>query len=169
MEVKEKKAEIIIKSMKYDCRELKGADKLTLEELSAFKPTEYIEDSCVGVLRLIGERTAIVYNENEKSGMEGTRSIISFVAEDVKSLKIMRSGTVRTVFELSPGKQSKAKYETSFFNFSMLLNTIEVSNTVTENGGELFIDYILEIPFTQNERTLMTLTVTPCADEYPLH
>ena len=51
----------------------------------------------------------------------------------------------------------------------MLLNTLSVSNSVTDDGGELFIDYILEIPFTQKERTLMTVTVTPCADEYPLH
>lgn len=161
MEKSAKQIYINISSVKYDCAELKEALTLSTESLFTLKPTDHIEVETEGELRVIGKRYSVVYNEDDKTGMPGTRSILSFLDDERESVKIMRSGTLRSSFDVSRGHTSKTNYTTSFFNFDMNVIGCGVINKITESGGELILDYILEIPYTLKERTLLTLTVKP--------
>lgn len=164
METAEKKVYITINSIKYDCTELKGAELLPHEALSSIKATDHIEVETEGALRIVGKRLSVVYYEDNKSGMAGTRSIISLL-DGGESAKIMRSGTVRSAFDVEKGKTVKTDYTTSFFKFSMNITGYRVINKLTENGGEIVLDYLLDVPYTLKERTLLTVTVTPKNDK----
>ncbi len=158
METVEKKVYITINSIKYDCTELRGAELLPHEALSTIKATDHIEVETEGELRIVGKRLSVVYYEDNRSGMSGTRSIISLL-EGGEAVKIMRSGTVRSVFDVEKGKTVKTDYTTSFFKFSMNVTGYCVINKLTDHGGELILDYLLDVPYTLKERTLLTVTV----------
>lgn len=160
METAVKKVDITISSIKYDCAELKGAELLPHEALPSIKATDHIEVETEGELRIVGRRLSVVYYEDDRSGMAGTRSIISLL-EGEESVKIMRSGTMRSAFEVEQGKTVKTDYTTSFFKFSMNITGYRVINKLTDRGGELVLDYLLDVPYTVKERTLLSVTVKP--------
>ena len=99
MESRNKQIVIKIRSLKYNCEELPGAEGVRIDKLVEYTPTEIIEDKVDGQLREDENRIIIVYNETEASGMAGTRSMISFDPRDRQSVKIIRSGTVRSNFD----------------------------------------------------------------------
>jgi len=168
MESHNKPVTIKIRSLKYDCSELPGAEQVKIDKLVEYTPTEIIEDTVEGQLRADTNRIIVVYNETEASGMAGTRSMISFDPRDSQSLKIIRSGTVKSNFDFQEGKTSSSRYTTSFFNFDMKVHTVTVDNNLTENGGRLMLDYVMEIPYSMKDRMLLTLDVKEKEDEYPI-
>lgn len=165
METIEKKVIISIYSRKYNCDELKEADKVPAFLLDTLKPTDRFEAETEGILRSLGKRTSLIYNEDEKSGTSGTRTIISFTEDEREKIKIMRCGTVRSTLDIEIGRQTESKYTTSFFNFTLNITGYSCQNKLTSSGGELKLDYLMNIPYTLKERTLISISAKLSSDD----
>lgn len=80
------------------------------------------------------------YEESEITGMEGTTTEFHFSPAEVT---ITRKGTVTSKMVFIEGRQNLFLYETPFGSATLGVDTRKITNTLTEHGGELDIDYSL--------------------------
>ena len=95
-----------------------------------------------GTLRREKEGYTIAYQETELTGLEGTTTKLRIEGPKVT---LLRQGSVnsRTVFEV--GRKHLSMYETPYGALAVGIETRRMKNTVDEAGGELEIDYAIEI------------------------
>lgn len=80
------------------------------------------------------------YEESEITGMEGTTTEFHFSPAEVT---ITRKGSISSKMIFVEGKQNVFLYETPFGSATLGIDTRKITNTLTEHGGELDIDYAL--------------------------
>lgn len=80
------------------------------------------------------------YEESEITGMEGTTTEFSFSPAEVT---ITRKGTVSSKMIFIEGRQNVFLYETPYGSATLGIDTRKITNTLTEHGGVLDIDYAL--------------------------
>lgn len=80
------------------------------------------------------------YEESEITGMEGTITEFRFTPTKVT---ITRKGNIVSRMEFVVGKQNVFLYETPYGSASMGVDTHKITNSLSEHGGELDIDYSL--------------------------
>jgi uncharacterized beta-barrel protein YwiB (DUF1934 family) len=114
-----------------------------------------------GVIRQNGNRIELEYFETELTGMEGSCTSISFERENPGIVSMIRTGTVITALVFEEGKRHICAYNTDFTAFEICVKANKVENNMTENGGELMLDYGVEFRGAATERTLVKLTATP--------
>ena len=103
-------------------------------------------------------RTEISYEETELTGMEGSRTIISYTMADKGVVTMMRTGAVSTALVFEKGKRHHCVYQTPYMPFEICVRTIKVENKILENGT-LKLDYFIEIRGAKAERTKFELTI----------
>lgn len=84
----------------------------------------------------------ITYRESELTGMEGIKTILT---ADNEKIIITRQGEYKTQLILEEGKRHLCPYFTPFGEMMMGVNTGLIKNTLKAGGGELTVDYTLEI------------------------
>lgn len=84
----------------------------------------------------------IVYKESEITGMEGTTTTIK-ITNNV--ISIIRFGNVCSNLTFEKDKKNVSNYQTQFGIFETSVMATEIRNTITENGGELYIEYEVEV------------------------
>lgn len=89
-----------------------------------------------------GNTYFITYKESEVTGMEGTTTTVK-ISEGVVTL--MRFGAVNSQFIFEQGQKHLSYYDTSFGTFTVGVYTNEVDVKVDDEGGEIKVDYRLEI------------------------
>lgn len=89
-----------------------------------------------------GDAYFITYKESEVTGMEGTTTTLK-IANGVVTL--MRFGSVNTQFIFEPGQKHLTHYDTNYGTFTMGVYANEVDVKVNDQGGEIKVDYLLEI------------------------
>lgn len=96
-----------------------------------------------GVLRQEGEgRYTISYQETELTGLEGTTTVVQV---DGGRVTLLREGSVNSQMVFEEGCRHLSMYETPYGALSVGINTRRMKNTVGEDGGDLEIDYAVEI------------------------
>ena len=110
-----------------------------------------------------GIRVAISYDEGELSGMEGSRTTISYQKNEPGVITMLRTGSVKTALLFEKGRCHECVYQTPLAPFDVCVQTDEVNNSL-EGMGVLYLDYILELKGAQPQRTKMTLTLLPSFD-----
>jgi len=158
-----------IKSQRYD---VEGSlfSKLLAEnedgdidlDLSEFDPSECdseaIELSTEGVLTLDERRVELSYEESQLTGMEGSRTSVSFEPQQEGLVTMTRDGSVSTTLVFEQGRRHHCVYNTPIMPFEVCVRTLKVENNILREGT-LKLDYIIEIRGAQAERTKFELLV----------
>ena len=72
---------------------------------------------------------------------------------------LLRAGSVNAQMVFEEGRRHLSMYETPYGSLSVGINTRRVKNTVGEGGGELEIDYAVEIDNLLVGRNLFRMNV----------
>lgn len=122
--------------------------------------SEELEMDSEGVLRISDERVEIEYFETELTGMEGACTSITYERSNPGLITMLRTGCVETVLVFEEGQRNVCSYNTPEMSFELTVRTWDVSNRMTENGGEIELDYSLEFRGSPTEHTGIKLEVT---------
>ena len=120
---------------------------------------EHSEMSVEGRYHDDGTRVAISYDESELSGMEGSRTTISFQKAEPGVVTMLRTGSVKTALLFEQGRRHECVYQTPLAPFDVCVQTNAVKNAI-ETMGTLDLDYIVELKGAQAERTKMRILIS---------
>ena len=84
----------------------------------------------------------ISYQESELTGLEGTTTRVHI---DGGRVTLLREGNTNSQMVFEEGRRHLSMYETPYGALSIGVNTRRMRSTVGEAGGELEIDYAIEI------------------------
>ena len=84
----------------------------------------------------------ISYRETELTGLEGTTTRLHI---DGGRVTLLREGSTNSQMVFEEGRRHLSMYETPYGALSIGVNTKRMRSTVDEAGGDLEIDYAIEI------------------------
>ena len=157
-----------IKSVRFEMPELLFAQAVSeaAEEMPEIKITEEMlsvaegdemEINTDGKLDKSDGRIEFSYDESELTGMEGSKTAISYAVADPSIVTMMRSGSVSTSLVFEQGKRHRCVYKTPYMPFEVCVHTLKVDNKL-DTEKTLYIDYIIEIRGAKAERTKLKMT-----------
>ena len=135
-----------------DMPELKITD-----EMLAVAEGEALEVNTSGVLTAEDGRIEFSYDESELTGMQGSKTAISYAEDNPALVTMMRSGSVSTSLVFEQGKRHHCVYKTPYMPFEVCVHTLKVDNKL-DTDKTLYIDYIIEIRGAKAERTKLQMT-----------
>lgn len=113
------------------------------KQLYAESAPEEMELVTSGTLKGDGRgRYTISYQESELTGMEGTTTRL--LIEDGR-VTLLREGSTNSQMVFEEGRRHLSMYETPYGALSIGVNTRRMRSTLGETGGDLEIDYAIEI------------------------
>lgn len=89
-----------------------------------------------------GNTYYVTYKESEVTGMDGTTTTLK-ITDGIVTL--MRFGNVNTQFIFEEGQKHVSYYDTQYGTFTVGVMTHAVTVDVDDAGGEIRVDYQLEI------------------------
>ena len=125
--------------------------KVTITMKSVSDPVgetpDIIELITEGTLRELKEGGAngweISYNDSEATGFEGAVTTVSCIGEELASMT--RSGAYETKLIIEKDRRHHCSYGTQFGQFLMGISATRIINRMTENGGELYFKYTIDV------------------------
>ncbi len=84
----------------------------------------------------------ISYQESELTGLEGTTTKLHICGGKVT---LLREGSINSQMVFEEGRRHLSMYETPYGELSIGVNTKRMRSTLGEAGGDLEIDYAIEI------------------------
>jgi len=84
----------------------------------------------------------LTWEESELTGMEGTRTSLTVLPHAVT---LSREGTLNTRMEFEEGKKHYFLYDTPFGSATLGLNTHRIRNGLGYHGGDIEIDYVVDM------------------------
>lgn len=128
------------------------------EDINLAAEGENIEISTDGELCIGDQRVEISYDETELTGMEGSKTSISYDKNDTGIITMVREGTVSTALVFEQGKRHHCVYKTPYMPFQICVHTLSIENKL-DDEGRIYIDYIIEIRGAKAERTKLELKI----------
>ena len=101
-----------------------------------------IELVTAGTMKRDGSGWTISYEESELTGLEGTTTRL-YIQD--RRVTLLREGCVNAQMVFEEGQRHLSMYETPYGSLSVGVNTRRMRSTVGESGGDLEIDYAIEI------------------------
>ena len=114
-----------------------------------------------GCLDREGGMLTLQYEESELTGLEGTLTTIQVEPERVTML---RTGQVNTQMVFQEGRRHLAMYNTPYGAMTVGVNTRHLFAELGEDGGEIEIDYNIEIDHTVTGRNVFHINVKKVPD-----
>jgi len=111
-------------------------------QTSAKKDTNTLELVTEGRYYKKGNTYYVTYKESEVTGMDGTTTTLK-ITDGIVTL--MRFGSVNTQFIFEKGQKHMSYYDTQYGTFTVGVVTNTVTVDVDDGGGEIRVDYQLEI------------------------
>lgn len=118
---------------------------------------DMVELVTLGTLQRDEKGMTISYEETELTGMEGTTTKVRI--EDGPRVTLLREGRINTQMIFQLGQRYLSLYETPYGSLSVGIETRRLKNTVCETGGDLEIDYNIEVNNLQAGTNLFRLNV----------
>ena len=84
----------------------------------------------------------VSYQESELTGLEGTTTKLHI---DGGRVTLLREGSINSQMVFEEGRRHLSMYETPYGALSIGINTRRMRSTLDEAGGDLEIDYAIEI------------------------
>ncbi len=112
----------------------------------------------VGTFTVDGERAEIAFDETELTGMEGSKTSVSFDMSQPGVVTMLRTGSVSTALVFEKGKRHHCVYNTPYMTFEVCVHTLDIQNSIAEKGT-VNIDYIVEIRGARAERTKFSMRI----------
>lgn len=128
----------------------------TLQSVDGENETDEIELQTKGTFAIKNNKFYIIYEESELTGFEDTTTTIK-VSDDAVSMT--RKGKYNSRMEFRPGEKCLCNYNTPFGVIPVGVNPISVENNLSEKGGNLAIEYILDIDNSDYFVNKLKLTV----------
>ena len=107
-----------------------------------------------------GTRVSVAWDESDVSGMQGSRTSVSYQKDTPGVVTMMRTGAVKTALVFERGQRHHCLYQTPIMPFEVAVATHAVKNEIEEKG-KLTLDYAIELRGGTCERTRMTMTILP--------
>ncbi len=120
---------------------------------------ERMQIKTLGTFELDGDRANIFYEETELTGMNGSRTEISFDIRQGGIVTMARTGGVSTALVFEKGKRHHCVYNTPYMPFEVCVHTLEVNNRIAD-AGLLELDYIVEIRGARAERNKFSMRIS---------
>ena len=98
----------------------------------------------------------ISYQETELTGLEGTTTVLRINGPRVT---LLREGNINSQMVFEEGRRHLSMYETPYGSLSIGINTRRMKNTMGEGGGDLEIDYAIEIDNLLAGQNLFSMNV----------
>lgn len=114
-----------------------------------------------GSLARDGGMLTLQYEESELTGLEGTLTTIQVEPERVTML---RTGQVNTQMVFQEGRRHLSMYNTPYGAMTIGVNTRHLFAELGEDGGEIEIDYNIEIDHTVTGRNVFRINVKKVPD-----
>ncbi len=96
------------------------------------------------------------YEESDVTGLAGTRTSL-FVMPD--QVVVDREGTVTSRMVFREGLKSAFQYATPFGSATMGINTRRIARNMSEGGGSVEIDYVVDMEHVVASRNKFQITV----------
>lgn len=109
-----------------------------------------------GTLGCEGGQRKITYQESEVTGMNGTTTILQ-VEKD--SVLLIRNGALSSLLVFEKGKTHFSEYDTQYGIIQIGVTARRVQVDMTDEGGKVKIDYLLEYNGAQGGRNSISLDV----------
>lgn len=97
------------------------------------------------------------YRESELTGMEGTETILHLGPDGI--ITLLRTGQFNSQMIFQQGERHLSLYQTPYGDLSVGVVADRVHNTLNMDGGELEVNYALEIDNTLVSRNLFRIRV----------
>lgn len=128
------------------------------------EPTrETVSCTVLGRLYSDADYLRVSYSESEDMGFsDNTTTTIYYKKNEPGTVMMVRTGGVSTAIRFSDkDPRQVVSYNTGMIPVDFVIHTNKVRNALTEKGGELILDYDLEIRGARTQRTLLRLCVSP--------
>jgi uncharacterized beta-barrel protein YwiB (DUF1934 family) len=96
------------------------------------------------------------YQESEVTGLEGTRTSVTILPDQVV---VDRDGTVKSRMIFKEGSKSSFLYSTPFGQATMGVDTRRIRQNVNESGGQVEIDYVVDMEHAVVARNRFSITI----------
>lgn len=85
----------------------------------------------------------LIYDESEATGFEGSKTTVCCYGD--KHASISRSGAVQSTLIIDKDKKQHCHYGTPYGDLMVGIYTHSIVNRLTENGGNLYMKYTVDI------------------------
>lgn len=116
---------------------LEGSQEVNSQKLDS------VELTTAGTIEYIDEGCKIVYEESELTGMKGTTTTI--IVEKTGKITLNRSGTTNSCLVFEEGQKHMSYYDMGQGAFTISVYTEYLEADINKLGGEIEIEYLLEI------------------------
>jgi len=123
---------------------------------------DVIELVTEGKLARKGDTYTLVYEESEVTGMEGTVTTILVEGERVT---IMRLGQFSTQMVFQEGRRHLSMYNTPYGTMQVGVHTAHLLAELTDDGGDIEIDYAIEVDHAMAGRNIFSIRVRPATGD----
>ena len=97
------------------------------------------------------------YEESEVTGLEGTRTSMIVMPDQVV---VDRDGLITSRMVFKEGTKNSFLYETPYGKATMGIDTRRIRRSLDENGGQVEIDYVVDVEHAVVTRNRFQITVT---------
>ena len=127
-----------------------------LEEDEQVETIDYYSD---GTMQMQDGFTSLIYTEREDMGFEDAVTTVFFDPALPEMITVVRSGDSSNVMRFDPAQKRQMVSYNGAVPLEFAMTTREVVNTLTEEGGQIRLDYLLEMHGIRMQRNELTLTV----------
>ena len=137
-------------------------DKSVIISIKGKQSYEDVEDETIelvteGLLNKEGEgEYTLSYQESELTGLEGT--LTTFQVEQGR-ITLMRIGEVNSQMVFEEGRRHLSMYDTPYGALAIGVNTRRMRSSLGEHGGDIEIDYAIEIDHAVAVQNLFQINV----------
>ena len=103
-----------------------------------------------------GGEGRLSYWESEVTGLEGTRTSVTIRPDEVV---VDRDGTIKSRMIFKEGSKSSFLYSTPFGQATMGVDTRRIRHSVDERGGQVEIDYVVDMEHAVVARNKFQITI----------
>ena len=111
----------------------------------SFDGPDAMELVTAGQYGVSADEIRLTWEESELTGMEGTRTSLTV---QPKSVRLEREGSLNTSMEFEEGQKHYFLYETPFGSATMGLDTHRIRSRLGLHGGDILIDYVVDMDHT---------------------
>lgn len=115
-----------------------------------------LEFSTDGQYLYRGGEGRLSYWESEVTGLEGTRTSMTIRPDEIV---VDRDGTVKSRMIFKEGSRSSFLYNTPFGQATMGVDTRRIRRSVDERGGQVEIDYVVDMEHAVVARNKFQITI----------
>lgn len=117
---------------------------------------DVIELVTAGRMTREGQSYILSYQESELTGLEGTLTTIQVDGDQVT---LMRVGEFNSQLVFQEGRRHLSMYNTPYGAMSIGVNTRHLLTQITDQGGDIEVDYSVEVDHAMAGRNIFRINV----------